>query len=172
MNEKIKSDSTDEVNNNVCDMVDAGMLSREATADVRTIEDLWALAKAVGDIKGDPIWESLHQLGCNPVSLAGSGFEFDYSGYKGIYFPKKSRAGITRFVFPKLLPVAKKTSGELSDVINLANSYVSECKFIIIGEDVWLIHERFFSEKEEYTALIRHILENLKNGAELFYSLI
>jgi len=57
------------------------------------------------------------------------------------------------------------------EAVNKSNSLLTESKFAIMGDDVWLIHERCFSYNEDYPTVIEHILENLKTGAEIFYKI-
>lgn len=146
-------------------------LTFDITSNIKTISDLWSLARVAKDVNGDPIWETLYQLGCNPEPFEKIGYNFDYKGFKGIYVPMKNSSEIIRFALPKLAGVSIKSREELNEVVNIANSMVAESKFTLMGDDVWLIYERHLSGNEDYLTLIQHILDNLKSGAELFYKI-
>lgn len=146
-------------------------LTSDVTSNVKTITDLWSLARMTKDLEGDPIWEVLYQMECNPKPVGNIGYNFDYKGFKGIYIPMRKSSGIIRFAFPKLASVGIRSREKLNELVNMANSMVSESKFTLMSDDVWLIYERHLSENEDYPAMIHHILDNLKTGAELFYKI-
>ena len=145
-------------------------ITQDVTSSINTIVDLWSLARITKDIKGDPIWDALCQLGCNPEPLDKLGYRFDYSGYKCLYVPHKYENEVVRFALPKLANCDQEANAELNKLIHMANSLVRESKFTILGEEVWLVYERFISNNEDYLLVVEHILKNLKSGAELFHS--
>ncbi len=149
-----------------------GLLTPESTADVSNLTQLWSLARMARDLEGDPFWDALFSMGCNPETCDNLGFFFDYHGLKGIYFPGKSGSNTVRFTIPRLSVFDRDTSNRMTGLVNMANSMVSESRFAIMGDEVWLIHERFSSGREDYGAVTTHILENLKTGAELFHQLL
>lgn len=146
-------------------------LMPDVTSDIKTIADLWALARMTKDVEGDPVWEVLYQLECNPEPMENIGYNFDYKGLTGIYIPMRKSSGIIRFALPKLAGANVRSREEITDLINLANSMVTESKFSLMGDEVWLIYERHLSGNEDYPTMILHILDNLKSGAELFYNM-
>lgn len=146
-------------------------LTPDITSNVKTITDLWSLARMTKDLEGDPVWDVLYQLGCNPVPVENIGYNFDYRGFKGIYVPIRKSSGIIRFALPKLASVGIKSQKKLIELVNTANSMVTESKFTLMGSDVWLIYERLLVENEDYPAMVQHILDNLKLGAEIFHKL-
>lgn len=148
------------------------LLSPEDTVNVENIKDLWTLSKIYHDIKGDSVWLALYQLNTNPRPLDNLGYKFDYEGYEFLYFPKKNNSDTIRFSLPKLISVEAKSKDEMTDMINLANSMVAECKFIVMDGEVWLIYERFCTVDENCTPMVNHILNNLKKGAEIFRDLL
>ena len=167
MNEKSSIDkSSDTVSIGILDT-----LTPDVTSSIKTITDLWSLARMTKDIEGDPVWDVLYQMGCNPKPVENIGYNFDYKDFKGIYVPMRKSSRIIRFALPKLASVSAKTREELNELVNMANMMVSESKFTLMSDDVWLIYERLLSEKEDYSELTQHILENLKSGAELFYKI-
>lgn len=149
----------------------ADILTHEATARVKTISDLWILARIVKDIEGDPVWEVLDRLGYRPAPSGDIGYNFDYNGFKGIYIPAKRRSGLISFMIPKLADVSGRSRVKVNEILNLANSLVTESKFTVIGSEVWLVHERYLAENEDYESIVGHILENLRCGAEIFFDL-
>ncbi len=154
------------------DEADFGILETitpDVTSNIKTITDLWSLAHMKKDMEGDPVWDELYQLGCNPEPVENIGYVFDYEGFKGIYVPMRKSSEIIRFALPKLESVGIKSRDELNEFVNIANSMVAESKFTLMGNDVWLIYERHLSGNEDYMSIVQHILENLKSGAELFY---
>lgn len=160
-------------NNNISDIYDSGnsdLLTPENTSKISTVTELWSMAKIVKDIGGDPIWEVLFKAGCRPKPFY-YGYMFDYKGLTGIYFTKKKRGETIRFAIPKLMDMNEDTSDEIADKVNVANAMITESKFAVMGKEVWLIHERFMSENEDYEIVIEHILENLKCGVELFHKI-
>lgn len=140
----------------------------ETALRVNTIADLWSLAKMVKDMEGDPIWDALHQMDCDPEPFDNLGYAFKYHDYNGIYIPKRNGKEVVRFALPKLASVDSGSRERLMESVNAANSLVMESKFMVMGEDVWLLHERNLSGQEDYFSMVEHILENLKSGAELF----
>lgn len=147
------------------------VITPDVVAGVKTIHDLWSLAKITKDITGDPAWEALYQMGYNPVPFDNLGYNFDYGNYKMLYIPMRKDSCVIRFALPKLASVGANTKEKLMESVNIANSLVVESKFALMGDDVWLIHERRLSDNEDYFTMIEHILENLKSGAELFYKI-
>lgn len=156
-------------NNQINNLFDA--ITPDVVADVKTVHDLWTLAKMTKDMNGDPAWEALYQMGYNPVPFDNLGYNFDYGSYKMLYIPMRKDKCLVRFALPKLASVGVNTKEKLMELVNTANSLVAESKFALMGEDVWLIHERRLSDNEDYFSMIEHILENLKFGAELFYKI-
>lgn len=146
-------------------------LTPDVTSNVKSITDLWSLARMMRDVEGDSVWEALYQMGCNPEPVENIGYNFDYKGFKGIYVPMKKSTGIIRFALPKLASVNIKSRKQLNELVNIANAMVTESKFTLMGDYVWLIYERHLSENEDYSAIIQHILDNLKSGAELFHKI-
>ncbi|MCM1141567.1 MAG: hypothetical protein NC453_23595 [Muribaculum sp.] len=146
-------------------------ITPEIAADIKTIAELWSLAKMRQDTRGDKIWEALFQMGCNPEPFDKLGYSFDYKNFNGIYIPLQKTSGVARFAFPKLTSVGTKSREELMESVNVANSLVSESKFTIMGDEVWLIYERDLSVNKNYMPVIEHILENLKSGAEIFHEI-
>lgn len=146
-------------------------ITLDVTSSIKSIVDLWALARITKDIKGDPIWDILYQLGCNPEPFDNLGYRFNYSGFEGLYFPRRRENGIVRFALPKLASTNHDTNDKLIERVNMANSMLAECKFTIIRDEVWLIYERLFVCNDNYLPIVEHILEKLKNGAEFFHSL-
>ncbi len=165
MNNNSISDNNNQINN----LFDA--ITPDAVADVKTVHDLWTLAKMTKDINGDPIWETLYQMGYNPVPFDNLGYNFDYGNYKMLYIPMRKDSCLVRFALPMLASICDSTKEKLMESVNTANSLVVESKFALMGEDVWLIYERRLSDNEDYFSMIEHILENLKSGAELFYKI-
>lgn len=167
MNEKSSIDkSSDTASIGILDI-----LTPDVTSSIKTITDLWSFARMTKDVEGDPVWDVLYQMGCNPKPVENIGYNFDYKDFKGIYVPMRKSSRIIRFALPKLASVNVKTREELNELVNMANTMVSESKFTLMSDDVWLIYERLLSEKEDYSELTQHILENLKSGAELFYKI-
>lgn len=167
MNQKCSIDKDSNVAN--IDPIDT--LTPDVTSNIKTITDLWSLARITKDIEGDPIWDVLYQMGCNPEPVENIGYNFDYKSFKGIYVPKKKTSAIIRFAMPKLASMGIRSREGLNEIVNIANSMVAESKFTLMGDDVWLIYERHLSENEDYSAMTQHILDNLKSGAELFYKI-
>lgn len=155
----------------VSDVGSLDILTPEKTSKVSTVTELWTLAKIVKDIGGDIIWEVLYKDGCNPEPLGTLGYFFDYSGFRGIYYPKRNGCDTIRFAVPKLIDINENAINEIADKVNMANSMIPESKFIVMGNEVWLIHERLMSVNEDYEVVIEHILKNLKRGVELFYKI-
>lgn len=152
------------------DEINGSLLSPETTLKVTDTTDLWMLAKMVGDIAGDRIWEVLYRSGCNPRPFDRLGFSFEYEGYNCLYFPASKDSCILRFAIPKIS--SRLILGDkIMDMVNRANSLATESKFAIMGDEVWLIYEHYYTAEEDIPALVRHILENLKKGAEIFHSL-
>lgn len=147
------------------------MISHADALNVNKMTELWTLAKIVKDMYGDSIWEVLFKGGYNPRPFH-LGYSFNYQGLYAIYFSKKRGSDIIRFAIPKLIEVSKNTSEVIARKVNVANSIILESKFAIIGNEVWLIHERFMSESEDCDFIVRHILENLKKGADMFYKIL
>lgn len=147
------------------------MITPDVATEIKTITDLWSLARMTKDMNGDPVWETLFQIGCNPEPFDNHGYNFDYSGYRMIYISMRNSNGVSRFALPKLASVGIKSKISLMEAVNKANSLVTESKFALMGDDVWLIHERCFTINENYPAVVEHILENLKTGAEIFYKI-
>lgn len=167
MNEKSSIDkSSDVTSTGILDT-----LTPDVTSNVKTITDLWSLARMTKDVEGDPVWDVLYHRGCNPEPVENIGYKFDYKDFRVIYVPMRKSSRIIRFALPKLASVSVKTREELNELVNMANSMVSESKFTLMGGEVWLIYERHLSENEDYSAMIQHILDNLKSGAELFYKI-
>lgn len=150
----------------------ADVLTTEITSKIKTIYELWSWAKIAKDIAGDPIWDALYQLGCKPKPLENLGYSFYYGSFYGIYIPLGERNGLVRFALPKLLNICTISKGEICERINIANSLVTESKFIILGDDVWLVHERHFSHNENCLNIVKHILANLRKGAEILKRII
>lgn len=150
----------------------ADLLSAEDTVNVENIRDLWTLSKIYHDIKEDSVWLALYQLNINPRPLDNLGYKFNYEGYEFLYFPEKNNTGIIRFALPKLISIDVKSKDEMTGLINLANSMVSECKLIVMEGEVWLIYERFCSVDENCLPMVSHVLNNLKKGAEIFHGLL
>ena len=146
-------------------------ITRELTSNIKTITDLWSLARIAKDINGDPIWESLYQFGCKPEPFKNLGYYFEYCDYKGLYIPQKKSKGVVRFALPKLVNIGINSREIIMEAVNIANSLVMESKFTVMGEDVWFIHESTISCNEDYFSIVEHILENLKSGAELFFKI-
>lgn len=151
-------------------------LTSDVTSNIKTITDLWSLARITKDVEGDPVWEVLYQMGCNPQPAENIGYNFDYKGFKGVYVPMRKSTRIIRFALPKLASVNIKSVNiksreQLNEFVNMANAMVTESKFTLMGDDVWLVYERHLSENEDYSAIIQHILDNLKSGAKLFYTI-
>lgn len=147
------------------------MITPDVATEIKTLTDLWSLARMTKDMNGDPVWETLYQIGCNPEPFDNLGYNLDYGGYRMIYIPMRNSNGVARFALPKLASVGIKSKASLMEAVNNANSLVTESKFAIMGDDVWLIHERCFSYNEDYPTVIEHILENLKTGTEIFYKI-
>lgn len=145
----------------------ADVLTPEITSKIKTISELWSWAKITKDIAGDPIWEALNMLGCNPKPLDNLGYSFCYDGFNCLYLPLGKRRGLVRFTMPKLLNICTVSKEGLSERINMANSLVTESKFMILGDDIWLVHERHFSPYEDCLNIVKHILDNLRQGAEI-----
>lgn len=165
-----ENSSTDKGSNEAnIDPIDT--LTPDVTSNIKTITDLWSLARMTKDIEGDHIWEVLYQMGCNPEPLENIGYNFDYKGFKGIYAPMRKSSGIIRFAMPKLASVGIRSREGLNEIVNIANSMVAESKFTLMGDDVWLTYERHLSENEDYQTMVQHILDNLKSGTELFYKI-
>lgn len=151
------------------------ILQPEETKKVSTITDLWVMAKMTKDFIGDPIWETLNQIGCNPRPFENLGFNFNFNGLTMIYFPARQKRNTIRFVIPNLVSLKNndnKTYEDMNRVVNAANALVTESKFIFIYDEVWLIQEQFFIGDEDCYTLMEHILNNLSNSAEIFYNLL
>lgn len=153
---------------NFLDIDRMGILTPEVTKNVNTITELWALGRITKDIIGDPIWNVLYHLDCNPEPLENLGYSFNYCGYNGLYIPPR-QGGVAHFALPKLASTNNEVNNKLIERINMANSMLTESKFTMMGNDVWLIYERFFSGEEDYLSMVEHILNNLKSGAEFFH---
>lgn len=147
------------------------MITPDVATEIKTLTDLWSLARMTKDMNGDPVWETLYKIGCNPEPFDNLGYNLDYGGYRMIYIPMRNNNGVARFALPKLASVGIKSKASLMEVVNNANSLVTESKFAIMGDDVWLIHERCFIINDNYPVVVEHILENLKTGAEIFYKI-
>jgi len=147
------------------------VITPEVVECIKTISDLWSLAKMTKDMNGDSIWDVLHQMGYNPVPFDNLGYNFDCGNFKMLYIPMRKDNRLVRFALPKLASVSIQSKDRLMELVNTANSLVTESKFTIMGDDVWLIHERIVSDNEDYFTLVEHILANLKSGAELFYKI-
>lgn len=147
------------------------VITPEVAESTKTIYDLWSLARMTKDMNGDPIWEAIYKMGYNPVPFDNLGFIFDYGNFKMLYIPMRKCNSLVRFALPKLASIGIQSKEKLMESVNVANSLVTESRFIIMGDDVWLIHERIVSDDEDYSTLVEHILENLKSGAELFYKI-
>ena len=117
----------------------------------------------------NPIWYALEELGCKPIVMENLGYTFQYSGYEGIYFTPQPTNDVARFAFPKLVNIDQESKYRISECVNMVNSMVTESKFTIMGNEVWMIFERFLSGNEDFPSIVKHILENLKNGAKLFH---
>jgi len=148
------------------------IITPEVVESIKTISDLWSLARMTKDVNGDSIWEVLYQMGCNPVPFDNLGYNFDCGNFKMLYIPMRKGNNLVRFALPKLASVGIQSKDRLMESVNTANSLVTESKFAIMGDDVWLIHERIVSNyNEDYFTMVEHILDNLKSGAELFYKI-
>lgn len=147
------------------------VITPEVVEGIKTISDLWSLARMTKDMNGDSVWEVLHQMGCNPVPFDNLGYNFDYGNFKMLYIPMRKDNRLVRFALPKLVSVGIQSKDKLMESVNTANSLVTESKFAIMGDDVWLIHERIVSDNEDYFTMVEHILANLKSGAELFHKI-
>ena len=147
------------------------MLTPKVSSEVSTLTELWSLSRMVKDAKGDRIWDVLFQMGCNPSPLDNLGYVFDYNGLSGIYFPANTESKTIKITLPRLYCTDVRPKDELADIVNTANSFVTESKFIIMGNDIWLVHERFLSESEDYNVLMSHILDNLESGAKIMQNL-
>lgn len=147
-----------------------GLLSPEITSEVKSVSDLWILAKMAGDIIGDEIWEVLNQLGCNPIPFDKYGYSFDYVGYNCLYFPISKDSCILRFAIPRISSTII-LGNDISDIVNLANSLTVESKFTIMDNEVWLIYEHYYMADSNCRSIVLHILDNLRNGVEIFHSL-
>jgi len=148
-----------------------GIISEKETSGVETLTDLWILAKITHDTIGDPILDSIKVLATDLKPLDKTTYAFDYHGYQCIYFSCKDSASPTRIAIPRLAPIEETNLTKLAETVNLANTMVGECKFVIIGGDVWIIHERC-CKKEEYIMSFETILKQLKVGVELFRRMI
>lgn len=146
-------------------------LTPDVTSNVKTITDLWSLARMTKDMEGDPVWDALYQMGCDPEPFENIGYNFDYGNFKMLYIPMRKDNRLVRFALPKLASVGIQSKEKLMESVNTANSLVAESKFALMGDDVWLVHERRLSDNEDYLTMVEHILKNLKSGAELFYNL-
>lgn len=162
--------SLDDKNRNTADGGSMDLLTPENTSKIDTVTELWSLAKIVKDIDGDPIWEALFRAGCRPQRLY-YGYMFFYKGLTGIYFTKENRSGTVRFAIPKLIDLTEANFNEITEKVNVANSMIAESKYVVIGNEAWLIHERFMSANDDYKIVVEHILENLKSGVELFHKI-
>lgn len=161
------------INENLNDKRDIllDMITPDVATEIMTITDLWSLAKMAKDMNGDPVWETLFQIGCNPEPFDNLGYNFNYGDYQMIYIPMRTSKGVSRFALPKLASVGVKSKESMMEAVNNANSLVAESKFTLMGDDVWLIYERHLSENEDYQTMVQYILDNLKSGAELFYKI-
>ena len=153
------------------DMAD-GIISEKETREVENLTDLWILAKITHDTIGDPILDYIRTLTAELRPLDKKAYSFGYCGYQYIYFIRKDSGSPTRIAIPRLVPVEKNNESKLAETVNLANTMVGECKFVIIGGDVWIIHERCCEDEKEYIMSLESILEQLKAGAELFHRMI
>ena len=114
--------------------------------------------------------EVFFRSGCNPRPFDRLGFSFEYEGYNCLYFPASKGSKTIRFAIPKIS--SRLILGDkIMDMVNRANSLATESKFAIMEDEVWLIYEHYYTTEEDIPALVRHILENLKKGAEIFHSL-
>ncbi len=156
---------------NVANIDPIDTLTPDVTSNIKTIIDLWLLARMRKDMEGDPVWEVLYQMGCNPEPVENIGYNFDYKGFNGIYAPMRKSLEIIRFALPKLASVGIRSREGLNEIVNIANSMVAQSKFTLMGDDVWLIYERHLTENEDYQTMVEHILDKLKSGAELFYNI-
>ncbi|MDE7135140.1 MAG: hypothetical protein K2N91_00755 [Muribaculaceae bacterium] len=162
MNDRSSTDKSSDV---------SGILTLEETAGVKNISELWILAKIVKDAAGDPVWDVLNRSGCRPAPAGDLGYSFDYGGFKGLYVQDKKRRGLISLALTSLADVSNLPRGEADCLINLANSMVTEGKFMLMRDGVWLLHECRLSDKENYDSTVMRILESLKHGAEIFVSL-
>lgn len=147
------------------------IITSEVVDSIKSISDLWSLARMTRDVNGDSIWEVLYQMGYNPVPFDNLGYNFDYGNFKMLYIPMKKGNRLVRFALPKLASVGIQSKDKLMESVNTANSLVTESKFTIMDDDVWLIHERIVLDNEDYYTLVEHIVANLKSGAELFHKI-
>ncbi len=147
------------------------IITPEVVDSIKSISDLWSLARMTRDVNGDSIWEVLYQMGYNPVPFDNLGYNFDYGNFKMLYIPMKKGNRLVRFALPKLASVGIQSKDKLMESVNTANSLVTESKFTIMDDDVWLIHERIVLDNEDYYTLVEHIVANLKSGAELFHKI-
>lgn len=147
------------------------LLTPENTSKVSTLTELWSLAKMVKDLEGDSIWNILYRIGCNPIPFENLGYSFDYNDLRGLYFPMKKDNQTIRFVIPKLVIFNEKVAEEIRCRVNIANSMIAESKFTILGDEVWLIHERYMAGDEDSETIVEHILQNLRQGTDLFHKL-
>lgn len=155
---------------NMLDEINGSLLSPETTLKVIDTTDLWMLAKMAGDIAVDRIWKVLYRSGYNPIPFDRLGFSFDYKGYNCLYLPASKGSKTIRFAIPKIS--SRLILGDkISDMVNRANSLATESKFTIMEDEVWLIYEHYYTAEEDIPALVRHILENLKKGMEIFHRL-
>ncbi len=153
------------------DMAD-GIISEKESCEVENMTDLWILAKITHDTIGDPILDYIRILTTDLRPLDKKAYSFDYCGYQYIYFIRKDSSSPTRIAIPRLVPVEKNNESKLAETVNLANTMVGECKFVIIGGDVWIIHERCCEDEKEYIMSLESTLNQLKTGAELFHRMI
>lgn len=148
------------------------IISEKETSEVKNLTDLWILAKITHDMTGDPILDHIRILTTDLRPLDKMAYTFDYSGYQYIYFNRKDSVSPTRIEIPRLVPVEKNNESKLAETVNLVNTMIGECKFVIIGGDVWIIHERCYEDEKEYIMSLDSTLNQLKAGAELFHRMI
>jgi len=153
------------------DMADE-IISEKETSEVKNLTDLWILAKITHDTIGNPILDYIRTLTTDLRPIDKKTYTFDYCGYQYMYFSRKDSCSLSRIAIPRLVPVGKNNESKLAETVNLANTMVGECKFIIIGGEVWIIHERCCEDEKKYILSLESILEQLKSGAELFHSMI
>lgn len=148
---------------NIPDELKGDLFSPGTTLNVTDTTGLWLLAKIAENIVGDRIWEVLYQFGCNPRPFDRLGLSFGFEGYNCLFFPVSKGSKTLRFAIPKIS--SRLILGDIiSNMDNRANSLATESKFFIMRDDVRLIYEHYYTAEEDITALIRHILENLKKG--------
>lgn len=147
------------------DTADLDLLSPSSVSEVKNLTDLWSLARAVADTKGDPVWDALYSLNCDPKPLGHYGYSLHYCGYDGVYFPKKADGESMKFALVRL-PYA--CDSDVQSIITRANSLSADAKFSLMGAEVWITCECGISPHEKPGAFVFRILQSLKSGAEMF----